>query len=294
MISWFQSLSIGGKIAFVAGYILMILFLILWEIYNTQRHDAKRLPMVMPTSTIEETKKLVHTITTPTSKQNQYNAHRRARHLLEIFRINLKKSIVYCKSRDDGNNPAHHLQQYIQKVIISLVRWITPAFSISHIRTIVNKLMTKSSDLVNKLVLFAIGLGVGIFVTLARTQPTLPIELRVSLVAISVATLFVGFFSLRFNPSKNYQPNSKKDYATDENLCIVVPNYPNKCTGYHQTYANPFHIFLSLLRHIISYCKLKCQPKWKRTVFKNSALPVRGGRDYLRRFEEGPMGILGT
>jgi hypothetical protein len=115
--------------------------------------------------------------------------------------------------------------------------------------------MTKSNDLVNKLGLFAIGLGIGSFLTITRTQPTLPIELRVGLVAISVAALFVGFFSLRLNPSKDYQPNSKKDYATDENLCIVVPNYPNKCTSYHQTYAKPFHMFLSLLRHIVCYPK---------------------------------------
>jgi len=129
-----------------------------------------------------------------------------------------------------------------------------------HIRTIVNKLrnggetMTKSNNLVDKVALFAIGLGIGVFCMVVRTHPMLPIELQVALVVVSVAALFVGLFLLR-DTSKDYQPNTKKDCTTDKDMAILVFNYPNKSTGYHQTYAKPFHMFLSLLRHIIGYIK---------------------------------------
>jgi len=129
------------------------------------------------------------------------------------------------------------------------------------------KTRTKSNDLANKIGLFAIVLGIGGFCTIAGTQLTLPVALRVNLLAVSIAGLFVVLFSLR--PNKDYKPSSPKDSATDKNLIAVTLNYPNNYTGYHQTYAKPlhaFHIFLSLLRHIISYCKLRCQLKWKGTV----------------------------
>jgi hypothetical protein len=70
----------------------------------------------------------------------------------------------------------------------------------------IKELKQKSNDLVNKVGLFAIGLGIGSFLAIARTQPTLPIELRVGLVASCVAALFVGLFLLRTNSP------SKKDY----------------------------------------------------------------------------------
>lgn len=115
--------------------------------------------------------------------------------------------------------------------------------------------MTKSNDLANKVGLFAIGLGIGSFLTIARTQLTLPFELIVGLVAISVAALFVGLFSL--SPSEDYQANDEKDYATDKEMAVFIPDYSNKGTSYHQPHAKPFHfhMFLSPLRHIIGYVR---------------------------------------
>jgi hypothetical protein len=124
LVQYFQSLSVMGKVAVIAGYILMALLLILWEKSRTRRHAATGLPTVIPTFNIEETQKFIHTIPTSASKDNQYKPHKRPRHLLETFRSNLSKSIVYCKSRTDSKNPAYHLQQDIPK----------------HIRTIVNRL----------------------------------------------------------------------------------------------------------------------------------------------------------
>lgn len=158
---------------------------------------------------------------------------------------------LHVKIRQPGDSSNHECYKTTSKGFVQ-----TRHFPI-HIRNIVNKLkMKKSNNLANKAGLFAIGLGICSFLTIAITQPTLPIALRVDIVAISVAALFVGLFSL--NPSKDYQPSSPKDSATNKNLSIVTPNYSNNDTGYHQPYAKPFHtfhMFLSLLRHIISYCK---------------------------------------
>jgi hypothetical protein len=75
------------------------------------------------------------------------------------------------------------------------------------------KTMTKSDDLVNKVGLFAIGLGIGSFCTIARTQSTLPIAFRIDIVAVSVAAVFVVLFSLRHN--KDNKSSSPKDSAND-------------------------------------------------------------------------------
>jgi hypothetical protein len=124
---FFLELSVWGRIAVIAGYILMTLLIVLWEHFRRHRHNTTRSPMVMP---IEKTEKFVHTITACPSKQNQYNPYKRQRHLLETFRINLRHSIIYCKSRDDSNNPAYHFQQHIVK----------------HISTIVNKLRRRVNE----------------------------------------------------------------------------------------------------------------------------------------------------
>ena len=100
--------------------------------------------------------------------------------------------------------------------------------------------------------LLAIGFGIGVFLTIALlTWSTTSIVLRVSLIALSVSALFVGVFSF----GKNYQPNSKKDCTTNKNLRVLIPNYPNKCASYHQTYTKPFHIVYPFLRRIISHFK---------------------------------------
>jgi hypothetical protein len=120
-VQFFQSLTVGGKIAMIAGYALMALLIILWEQSRARRHAATRLPPVIPNSVINPTEKFVHTITTCTSKENQYNNHKRVRHLFETIRINFSKTIIYCESRTDGNNIAHHLQQLISTHYISTI-----------------------------------------------------------------------------------------------------------------------------------------------------------------------------
>ena len=118
--------------------------------------------------------------------------------------------------------------------------------------------MTKSNDLVDKVALLAIGLVIGVFCTIARTQTMLAIELRIALVAASVGGLFVGLFSLRPSPSKDYETNDTKDHATDDKMVVLIPSHSNEGTNYHQAYAKPLHsvhIFVSLLRRIISHCK---------------------------------------
>ena len=121
LIQYFQSLPVTGKVALIAGYILMVLLIILWEMSRTHKRATTRLPTVMPAPTIEETEKLVHTVTTSPTNQNKYNTHKRGGYLLEALISNLKKCVVYCETRADGNNPAHHLQQYIVKHILIIV-----------------------------------------------------------------------------------------------------------------------------------------------------------------------------
>lgn len=55
--------------------------------------------------------------------------------------------------------------------------------------------MKVASSLVSRVGLLALGFSAGVWLAIARTQG-LPLELRVSLIAISVAALFVGAFSL--------------------------------------------------------------------------------------------------
>lgn len=152
--------------------------------------------------------------------------------------------------------------------------------------------MTKSNDLAQQFGLLAIGLAIGSFVTLARTQPTLPIALRVGLVAISVAALFVGLFSLSPHPSKDYQPNSSKDHATDNKMGIVIPSYPNKGTGYHQTYAQPFHMFLSPLRHIICYLKRTVNQQREEPNNAGNERPYQSFLDALRSLTSALLSAL--
>jgi len=121
LLQYFQSLSVMGKVAVIAGYILMALLIILWEKSRTHRHATTRLPTVIPNSVVEQTEKLVHTVTTSPSKQNQYNPRKGARYLLETFRSSLSKCVVYCKSRNDGENHPKCCQQYIPKHIHAIV-----------------------------------------------------------------------------------------------------------------------------------------------------------------------------
>jgi len=121
---YFLELSVWGKVAVIAGYILMALLIILWENYKAHRHSTTRLPTVVTAPAIEATEKLVHTITTSTSKENQYDPHKRLRYVLETFRSNHSKCIVYCESHNARQKHLKHLQQYLPK----------------HIRTIVNRL----------------------------------------------------------------------------------------------------------------------------------------------------------
>lgn len=120
MFQYFQGLSVWGKVAVIAGYILMALLIILWERSRTHRHDATTLSTVIPNSVIEEPEKFVHTITACPSKENQYNPYERARHLLETFRHNLRKPIIYCKSCADGNNVAYQCRDHIRIIVNKL------------------------------------------------------------------------------------------------------------------------------------------------------------------------------
>jgi hypothetical protein len=126
LFQFFSELSVWGKVAFIAGYILMALLLALWEKSKARRRITTRTPELTPHSTIKVTKKLIHAVPTSTPKYDQYDAFDRVRHLLETFGSNLSKSVVYCKPHNGGKNHLKYLHQYTPKSL--------------HIRTIVSKL----------------------------------------------------------------------------------------------------------------------------------------------------------
>lgn len=57
--------------------------------------------------------------------------------------------------------------------------------------------MSKSNSLVEKVGFFVIGVSVGGWCAIARIGTNLPIELRIGLVAISVAGVFAWLFSAK-------------------------------------------------------------------------------------------------
>lgn len=120
----FLELSAWGKVAMIAGYILMALLLILWETSRARRRAATTLPMLTPNSLIDPTEKLVHTVATSASNQNQYNPRKGARYLLELLRSDFSKSIVYCQSHNARQKYLKSLQQYLPKHIRTIVNWL--------------------------------------------------------------------------------------------------------------------------------------------------------------------------
>ena len=95
----FQSLSIAGKIAAIAGFILVILLMILWEISTEKRHDAKRLPTVTHYSADELIEKSINTGSSRTTYDDMPK-HRKGsvvwHRLLGKCLSNLRKNGVYC------------------------------------------------------------------------------------------------------------------------------------------------------------------------------------------------------
>lgn len=132
----------------------------------------------------------------------------RIRRISDFIHNFVREHIIHAK-RDYQNNNSRNKDS---KTNIKDFSHFAPTIRANHLPSshssmlngfkIGGKQMTKPNDLTSKIGLFAIGLGIGSFLTLARTQPTLPTELRISLVSVSIAALFVGLFSLRTR--KNY------------------------------------------------------------------------------------------
>jgi len=53
----FLTLTVTDKIVVVAGFVLMILLVTLWARWISQRHDAKKRPIITPSLLKEETTK---------------------------------------------------------------------------------------------------------------------------------------------------------------------------------------------------------------------------------------------
>ena len=131
----FRSLTATGKIAVVAGFILMILLVTLWARWLTRKHDAMKLPVsVQPSAN-----KLVEKCKDATSESTNSNDLQKQRKnrviwhcLLSTFRNDLRKWRFQYHAEDDGYNQKDPVQTQTR------TRFSFPQSR--HIRTIVNKL----------------------------------------------------------------------------------------------------------------------------------------------------------
>ena len=116
----FLSLSIGGKIATVASYVLVVLLLILWEEFRTQRRATKK-PSTTPLNSLSEpTKKFVHAINTSYEREESHNHPSRG--ILNTFRNNWIQCYLYGKSSNSSNTPFYPFRWHISTIVNKLRR----------------------------------------------------------------------------------------------------------------------------------------------------------------------------
>jgi len=137
MISLFQSLTIGGKLIIIGFWLLGIIVLWAWAVFIARRLDARRLPTKILSQGIEECKK-----SAPRSykgaKHQKPQSQFWIRRLLSSCHHIIKDNGVRCPADNCGDQckqPAHR----VKSKDFGRIR-VIPPISISHIRTIVNRL----------------------------------------------------------------------------------------------------------------------------------------------------------
>jgi hypothetical protein len=121
----FWGFSIADKIIAVAGFVLIILLIILWEVVKAERHDTKRLSTATPYLIIKSAEKHIHTTSTYSNNGNLRKHHSRGVircYLLETFRNSLRKHHVYYETDNNGDSPTHTVQRHISTIVNKLRR----------------------------------------------------------------------------------------------------------------------------------------------------------------------------
>jgi hypothetical protein len=136
MISWFQSLTIGGKLIIIGFWLLGILLLVAWAIFITRKLSS--MPAVVPSQEAENGKKA----TTNPYKASTYHKPKSQFGICRL--LSSCRHIVKDKSvRHATNNTRHQSKQptqCIQPKNCSRIRTVILPFSSWHISAIVNKL----------------------------------------------------------------------------------------------------------------------------------------------------------
>jgi hypothetical protein len=119
-LEWFQSLPITGKVAIIAGHILVLLLIMLDAIATSQKGDANKSPTAMTCSS-EPAVKLIQAIRNSPKKGNLYNTNKRVGQLLNLFcNKSLIKHLFYYQTCDEGDKPTHKVQSHIRNIVAKL------------------------------------------------------------------------------------------------------------------------------------------------------------------------------
>jgi len=135
----FQSLSAAGKMAVIAGYILVILLIMLWAMFPIRKRKAKTLPTNM-----------AYLVPQPTQEAKNYRHNsEESQNLYKPEKSDVIGSGVYSKLPNNfGNRHIHYhtnnkrqdsKNNSLQR-IVALTRAAIPSFSQSHIDNILNRL----------------------------------------------------------------------------------------------------------------------------------------------------------
>jgi hypothetical protein len=140
----FLNLTVGGKVAVVASYILAMLLIMLWATFPTRKRDVKTLPMNTTYSTeqpIEKPKNCTSNCYENENLQKPEEGGIIGSGLLSKLPNGIKKWCVYYSANEDRQNPKQH---FLWSIINSIGRARTTCiFSRWHIKYIVNKLQRR-------------------------------------------------------------------------------------------------------------------------------------------------------
>lgn len=122
LLEQFRSLSVGGKIAVVAGHIVGLLLIILLETYRTQRHEAKRLSKPTSCSIVEPAEEPIHARTASQKKGNFGNKGKGMTYFLEGLRNGWRKYQLHYQAENPRDSPMYPTQRHIRAIVNKLRR----------------------------------------------------------------------------------------------------------------------------------------------------------------------------
>ena len=149
-LSWYQSFAIDHPLVLITLLILGIIALIAWARFIEKRYDAKKLPMITPSSLNERNEGIENPKNT---NGGQYEAENQQKQkegfivwssLLRQCIGNLRTNWQQQQVNSEGDNPNYPCLQSKPKNLGGI--GVIFLFSMFHIRTIVNKLRRRVNE----------------------------------------------------------------------------------------------------------------------------------------------------